>query len=212
MKDEVKWEMSQETIVRKVDAEGTQTTIDEPHFDKMKEGETMNFDAHVNVEAMPQGKHLKKATIFSNVPSGGTWEIISDEGKPVGGRGSAPSPIMYFATGAAFCMMSHVEMLAKQLDIEVKARLEQKAAFTTTLNFGGIDPKDVFGKGVKFTVNLILESREPDDKMEEFVAHCIQACMSLQTVMQAVPAEVGLVHNGNDIIKVEQPQSTSHAS
>ena len=207
MNTSVNWDVSPNTIVRKASEEGSQTTIDKPNFKRMKEGEQMNFDAHVNVEAMPHGKHLKKATIFSNVPNEGAWEIISDEGKAIGGRGSAPSPIMYFATGAVFCMMSHVEMLAHQAKIDVKARLEQKAAFTTTLNFGGIDPKDVFGKGVKFTINLILETDEPEDRMLEFVEHCIQACMSLQTVMEATPVAVGLQLNESPIIEVGQPES-----
>jgi len=205
MKNDVKWVMSPETIVRKADQQVSQSTIDKPYFEKMKEGEQMNFDAHVVVESMPEGQHLKKASVFSNVPHEPTWEIISDEGKAVGGRGSAPSPIMYFATGAAFCMMSHVEMLAHQAKIDVRARLEQKASFTTTLNFGGIDPKDVFGKGVQFTINLMLETDEPEERMAEFVQHCIQACMSLQTVMETVPAKVGLQLNGSELSKVHPP-------
>ena len=207
MNSSVNWDMSPKTIVRKAKEEASQTTIEKPNFKRMKEGEQMNFNAHVNVEALPEGKHLKKATVFSNVPNGGAWEIISDEGKAVGGRGSAPSPIMYFATGAALCMMSHVEMLAHQANVDVKARLEQKASFTTTLNFGGIDPKDVFGKGVSFTVNLVLETDEPEERMVEFVEHCLQACMSLQTVMEATPVEVGLVLNDAPLIEVGQSAS-----
>ena len=113
MNDTVSWTMREDTIVRKVDRQGSQETFGDPALEKVKQGQTMQFNAHVNVEALPQGKHLKKATIFSNVPNGGTWEIISDEGTAVGGRGSAPSPIMYFATGLALCMMSHIEMISR---------------------------------------------------------------------------------------------------
>ena len=75
MKDVV-WNMSDETIVRKVDTEATQDTLPDPHLEKVKQGERMRFDAHVNVESMPEGMHLKKVTIFSNVPNGGTRGLI----------------------------------------------------------------------------------------------------------------------------------------
>jgi hypothetical protein len=96
MNNDVNWLMSERTIVRKVQTHGKQETFEKPELERVKQGETMVFNAHVNVEGMPEVMHLKKATIFSNVPNGGTWEIISDEGTAVGGRGSAPSPIMYF--------------------------------------------------------------------------------------------------------------------
>ncbi len=197
---DVSWIMSSNTIVRKISAEPEQQTLPDPHLKKVKEGERMQFDAHVNVESMPQGMHLKKATIFSNVPNGGVWEIISDEGTVVGGRGTAPSPLMYFAAGLGFCLMSHVEMLSKQLDIEISSvRLEQRSSWTTTLDFGGIHPSDVFGKGERMEMNLLIESDEPQEKLEQFVSWCRQACMALQTVAGATPSHTRLYMNGHDV-------------
>ena len=199
----VSWAMSPRTIVRKVEDEPKQATLPDPHLKKVKEGERMRFDAHINVESMPEGMHLKKATIFSNVPNGGVWEVISDEGTAVGGRGSAPSPLMYFAAGLGFCMMSHVEMLSKQMDIRLKSvRLEQRSSWTTTLDFGGIHPSDVFGKGECMELNLLIESDEPPEKLEEFVRWCRQACMALQTTAAATPSVTRLVLNGEDIGEV----------
>lgn len=194
---DVSWDMSEQTIVRKVTTQPTQQTLPEPTLKKVKEGDRMTFHAHVNVESLPEGKHLKKATVFSNVPNGGTWELISDEGTAVGGRGTAPSPLMYFAVGLGLCLMSHVEMLAKQLDIKLDSvRLEQRSAFSTTLDLGGIHPRDVFGKGECAELHLLIESPEPTDKLTDFVGWCAQACMALQTVTRATPNEVQFYVNG----------------
>lgn len=144
----IEWDMSSTTIVRKLSEDAEQATFPPPHLDKVKQGELLKFHAHINVEQMPQGHHLKKATIFSNVPNGGTWELICDEGTAVGGRGSAPSPIMYFSAGLALCMMSHVEMLAQLSGIHLKkVKLEQKTEFSTTLNFGGIEAEEGIRQG-----------------------------------------------------------------
>ena len=107
MKD-IAWDMNNRTIVRKIETAPHQDTLPDPSLEKVKQGERMRFDAHVNVDSMSEGMHLKKVTIFSNVPNGGTWELISDEGTAVGGRGTAPSPLMYFAAGLGLCMMSQV--------------------------------------------------------------------------------------------------------
>ncbi|MFA0812925.1 OsmC-related (seleno)protein [Microbulbifer epialgicus] len=194
--DSLQWEMSSSTIVRKLGEDAEQSTFAPPHLDKVKQGELLKFHAHINVEQMPQGQHLKKATIFSNVPNGGVWELICDEGTAVGGRGSAPSPIMYFSAGLALCMMSHVEMLAKLAGIHMRrVKLEQKTEFSTTLDFGGIKPENVFGKGDRVEMHLIIESDEPEEKLLKFAHYCRQACMSLQTVANATPVNTQLFIN-----------------
>ena len=196
----VAWTMSDDTIVRKTDHTATQDTLPDPSLEKVKQGERMRFDAHVNVESMPQGMHLKKVTIFSNVPNGGTWELISDEGTAVGGRGTAPSPLMYFAAGLGLCMMSHVEMLAKSQDFEItSARLEQRSTWTTTMDLGAVSPKDIYGKGEQMQLNLILESPESPEKLSTFIIYCRQACMALQTVAAATPVATSLFLNGEPI-------------
>ncbi|TQV74172.1 OsmC family protein [Exilibacterium tricleocarpae] len=197
---DVNWTMNERTIVRKTNREGVQETFVSPHLTKVKQGERMQFDAHINVESLPQGQHLKKATIFSNVPNGGTWELISDEGTAVGGRGTAPSPLMYFAAGIGLCLMSHVEMLAQKLDLKIDSvRLEQKTSFTTTLDLGGIHPKHVFGKGEYSEMHLIMESSEKPEKLKLFASWCQQACMALQTVSANTPAPTALYLNNRRI-------------
>ncbi|KIT16896.1 OsmC family protein [Jannaschia aquimarina] len=197
---DVNWTMNEDTIVRRVSKAPRQDTLPDPSFEKVKRGGRMRFDAHVNVESMPEGMHLKRATVFSNVPNGGTWEIVSDEGTAVGGRGSAPSPLMYFAAGLGLCLMSHVEMLAKSRGFRIdRARLEQRASWTTTLDLGDVHPEDVQGLPEGAEMNLIIESSDSAEKVAEFVGHCRRACMALQAVASATPVATTLVLNGQEI-------------
>ncbi len=80
---DVSWDMNDRTIVRKIPDEPRQKTLPDPSLEKVRQGERMRFDAHVNVESMPEGKHLKKVTVFSNVPDGGTWELIPTKARPL---------------------------------------------------------------------------------------------------------------------------------
>ncbi|QPH54234.1 OsmC family protein [Pontivivens ytuae] len=200
---DVNWTMNEDTIVRRVDDTAAQSTLPDPSLEKVKQGERMRFDAHVNVEMMPQGKHLKKVTIFSNVPDGGTWEVISDEGTAVGGRGTAPSPLMYFAAGLGLCLMSHVEMLAKGRGFRIDgARLEQRSTWTTTLDLGAVSPQDVFGKAEGMEMNLLIDSPESPARIAEFVGYCRQACMALQAIAAETPVVTGLYLNGQEVGEV----------
>ncbi|ABD54231.1 OsmC family protein [Jannaschia sp. CCS1] len=197
---DISWEMNDQTIVRKTDKIARQDTLPDLTLKKVKQGDRMRFDAHVNVDSMAEGQHLKRVTIFSNVPGGGTWELISDEGVAVGGRGTAPSPQMYFAAGLGLCLMSHVEMLAKSGEFEItSARLEQRSTWTTTMDLGAVAPANIYGKGEHMQMNLIIESPEPTPKIAEFIAYCRQACMALQTVAAATPVATGLYLNGAHI-------------
>ncbi len=197
---DVAWKMDETTIVRKIEQQPEQVTLPDPSFTKIKQGERMHFDAHVNVESLPEGMHLKKATLFSNVPGGGTWEFISDEGRAVGGRGTAPSPLMYFAVGLGLCLMSHVEMLAKKDGFTIKsARLEERVSWTTTLDLGDVEPADTYGTAEGAQLNLLIESDDDPSTVEAFVTYCRQACMALQTVTSATPATTEIHLNGTRI-------------
>jgi uncharacterized OsmC-like protein len=198
--DESRETTTDRPIVRRVGTEPDQRTFPPPSFDKVRPGDDLEFDAHVNIEQVDDGRYLKKATIFSNVPNGGTWEVISDEGTAIGGEGSAPSPLMYFAVGMGFCLMSHVEIVAEQLDVDLaEARLEQRSSFATTYTLGDIHPREIFGHGETQEFHLVLEADASEEEMVEFAGWCRQACMALQTVEGGAPVVTELHLNGNQI-------------
>jgi uncharacterized OsmC-like protein len=192
-------------LVHRVDGVPEQETFDAPSFDKVRPGDDLEFDAHVNVEQVEGERYLKKATIFSNVPNGGTWEVLSDEGTAIGGEGSAPSPLMYFAVGMGLCLMSHVEIVAEQLGVELtSARLEQKSSFATTYTLGEIHPRDIFGRGEAQEFHLVIETDAPRTDMAEFARWCRQACMALQTVEGGAPVVTELHLNGEPVAIPEE--------
>ncbi len=168
---ELTWDMNERTIVRKLEERPDQQSLPDPHLVKVKQGERVRIDIHANVTFMPEGQHLKQVEISSNMPDAGNWSLISDEGTAVGGRATAPAPLMYFAAGLGLCLMTHVEMLAKARHFRIdKARLEQRCSFSRTMDIGGLDPALVYGKGEEMQVNLLIESPEPQERLEDFLA------------------------------------------
>ncbi|MEQ8655228.1 MAG: OsmC family protein [Kiloniellales bacterium] len=197
---ELFWEMSERTIVRKREARHEQESLPDPHLVKVKQGERVRIDIHANVTFMPEGQHLKQVEISSNMPDAGNWTLISDEGTAVGGRATAPAPLMYFAAGLGLCLMTHVEMLAKARNFQIdKARLEQRCSFSRTLDIGGLDPALVYGKGEEMQVNLLLESPETPERLAEFLGWCRQSCMALQSLAGATAIRTTLFINDEEI-------------
>lgn len=202
---ETPWEMSDRTIVRQVDKQLSHSTIEPPQFEKVKLGEPLHLQAHVRIEKMPGNEYLKKASIFTNVPNVGVWEIISDEGKAFGGNMSAPSPLMYFAAGLGFCFMTHVEFISKQMGIKIdNVVLEQRSIFETNFDFGltKMHPSDVYGLCSDNVMNLLVTSSEPPEKLKDFIEYCEDACMALQTLIRPSPAATALYLNGTRIAEV----------
>jgi hypothetical protein len=58
------------------------------------------------LEARSAGGQCKVGTAWTEGADGvrrsSAWELHCDEGRPLGGDDSAPTPLMYFAAGAAF--------------------------------------------------------------------------------------------------------------
>lgn len=200
---ELSWEMSPRTIVRKRDGRPEQESLPDPHLVKVKRGERVRIDIHANVNFMPEGQHLKQVELSSNMPDAGNWTLISDEGTAVGGRATAPPPLMYFAAGLGLCLMTHVEMLAKAREFRIdKARLEQRCSFSRTMDIGGLDPALVYGKGEEMQVNLLIESPETPERLEEFLGWCRQSCMALQSLAGATPVRTTLFINDEKVADV----------
>ena len=44
----------------------------------------------------------KRVVVSEDVPKGSVFEIVSDEGRAIGGNESAPTPLSYFAAAIAF--------------------------------------------------------------------------------------------------------------
>ena len=168
-------------------------------FKKPRSGEDMIIDMSVIVEPL-EGPMQKKATVSVNLPGWSDWEITCDEGTPGGGYDSAPAPLMYFSAGVAFCLMTHIQMAARETGLNIKSlKLEQRSQFRSKFNMETMHPKDNFGSGERFETNILIESDEPEDKIAEFVGWCEQACMAGQSIANAVQTDTNIILNGKRV-------------
>jgi len=168
-------------------------------FQKPKKGEKLLIDMSVIVEPL-EGPMQKKAYVSVNLPSWSDWEISCDEGTAGGGDDSAPAPLMYFSAGVAFCLMTHIQMAAQQLNLSYSyLKVEQRTQFSSDFNFETMHPKDNFGAGEKFETYVLIGSDEDPEKLAQFVGWCEQACMAGQIVRNATPLSTNIILNGQKI-------------
>ncbi|MEM8936545.1 MAG: OsmC family protein [Pseudomonadota bacterium] len=186
-------------LVKKVAEAAKPASFTFSEFKKPKSGERLNIDISVVVEPL-KGLQQKKASVSVNVPGWSDWEIECDEGLPGGGDDAAPSPLMYFSAGVAFCLMSHIQMSAHQLNLSLKSlRLEQRSRFSSDINFDKTQQTSIKGAGDLFETFIHIESDEPAEKIAQFVAQCQQACMAGQSIANVVPHDTSVILNGETL-------------
>jgi uncharacterized OsmC-like protein len=113
------------------------------------------FDVIFDVEARNTAKFRNDITVHLRGQHPVTVELPSDEGPKHGGDGTAPSPLAYFASALAACIMTQLRAFSRRLDIPlttiaVNTRLHWQAeqrgnapyesapvAFTMDIDLGG---------------------------------------------------------------------------
>lgn len=163
-------------------------------FTKPRKGERLKFETYI-VAVEGEGFHEKKAHLQLNLPGWRPWEINCDEGTGGTGLGTelAPSPLGYLSAGIAFCLMTHLKGLAKMAKIEfTELRVEQRVKFSSTIDFSGSRPEDVYGRNDGIETHVVVKTKEPTDRMGEFLQHAENACLAHQTVLAPVPGQLTL--------------------
>lgn len=79
---------------------------------------TIRFELKFDAEARNEGKYRTDITVIRRSRLGDEhYDMPTDEGQAVGGDGTAPWPLCYFASGLTGCFATHLRMFAKHLDI-----------------------------------------------------------------------------------------------
>lgn len=183
-----------ETIVKQAENPMQPTAFEVAEFKKPKKGERLKFETYI-VAVEGEEFHEKKAHLQLNLPGWRPWEINCDEGTGGTGLGTenAPSPLGYLSAGIAFCLMTHLKGLAKMAKIEfTELRVEQRVKFSSTIDFSGSKPEDVFGRNDGIETHVIVRTKEPNDRMSEFLQHAENACLAHQSILQPVPGQLTL--------------------
>lgn len=191
-------------VILKLEEPELPSTYEVSEFDKKivpKEG--IHFETNVIVRPIEEGttsKYLKQGILSYNLPGWGSWEVMCDEGTTGGGTDTAPSPLGYLSLGVAFCLMTHIKETITRDKINIKAiRIEQRVKFHSTYNFGDIKLEDIYGYTKSLETNIVVESDEPDERIERLAALSQQACMAANAFITAVPESTRVFHNGNQL-------------
>lgn len=118
----------------------------------------------------------------------GRYEFDCDEPPERGGTDSAPSPLEYFMSGAAFCFLSQVVQFAPLYHVQIAdARVDFRASFDDSEKYNLNGPGAAFQKVV---IKVQIESPSPRSDVDQLVAHAERGCHAVQSLMFPVPVEM----------------------
>ena len=161
---------------------------------KIKAGEPVCFAYHVVAE--PGEGQRKQGVILSPRPDYSSWDVVCDEGTGMGGDDAAPSPLGYLIMGVAFCLLTHIQGYLQKAPMQIdKIKVEIRAEYATLPP----DPQNG-GQGVgrcdAYSCHVLVDSPEPEEKIQQLVTICRDACMAIATVANAVPTSTKVFVNG----------------
>ncbi len=142
----------------------------------------------------------KRAHVAHEHPVGSAWQVISDEGQPLGGEDSAPEPLTYLAAAGAFCVLTQISQYAKanKLDLQ-SATVEQTYYYEQS---GAWRNQTRSGRAFKVTNTITIESSASPDDVEQMVRTAEQACFVEQSLVASVPISTEVVCNGERIAEL----------
>ncbi|QUS59012.1 OsmC family protein [Pseudovibrio brasiliensis] len=155
-----------------------------------------SFDFELNVVAKPLNGMQKIAEVEPNAPSWSNFVIHCDEGKAMGGSDEAPSPLSYFTSGVAFCLLTHLQEFIHHQQIAIESlKVELKMHFSTML---AVEPVTQSQEGLSngIEVSIIIESQEDPEVIQALTKLTEQSCIALQSIIRAVPGSIKCIHNG----------------
>lgn len=139
-------------------------------------------------------KERKRAVVAEEIPKGSEFEIISDEGRDIGGDELAPTPLSYFAAGIGFCLLSQIGLYAKAHGLILNSvRSEQTMRFSVA---GSWLRGDRRGAGLDLETTLEFCSREPGERILECVRSAELACFAHQSIHSDVAVRTTVIVNG----------------
>lgn len=176
-------------IVRKLE----ERTADAPT--SLKERQSRELSVTLTAESL-EGMR-KRAEVTLEQPVGSKWEILCDEGAYLAGDDTAPPPLVYFAVGIGFCLITQLSRFAKITRLDVKdIRLEQTARFVME---GSAVDGTMHGGGLGLETRVHVESDEPPERIQELIRMGEQTCFCHGSMREPVPSEIRATLNGEEL-------------
>lgn len=136
----------------------------------------------------------KHAHVTPGVKGYGAYELWSDEGTGLPpGADSAPAPLVYFAAGAAFCLVSHLTNLADDRTLDVR-----NIEVESELSFGYV--KGETGQrgvclGLRYLVDI--DSDEPQERLHQLIQEAKGMCLAEAALAEPVTIQTLLAIKGD---------------
>ena len=147
----------------------------------------------VRAEASPLDKCRKQ--VVAGQPGFGRFAFIADEGTYMpDGEGTAPTPLTYFVSGVALCLLSHLTEIAGKRKMAIDdVKVEAVARFHEE---GSALKGDKSGACDGFNLKVTIESPEPDAAVEELISMARRTCFTVDALTREHPPEIVSVING----------------
>lgn len=143
----------------------------------------------------------KHAHVTPGVKGYGAYELHSDEGTGLPpGTDSAPAPLVYFAAGAAFCLVSHLTTLSMDHHLDIRdIQVESELSF----GYANVESgQQGVCLGLRYLVDI--DSDEPQDKLNQLIQEAKGLCLAEAALAQPVQIQTLLAIKG-DVVDTDVP-------
>lgn len=118
----------------------------------------------------------------------GRFEFDCDEPPARGGVDSAPSPLEFFLSGAAFCLLSQLVQFAPLYHVQFnQARVDFRASFDDSEKYNLTGPDAAFQKIV---IKVIIDSPSAREDIDRLIKHAERGCHAVRSLANPVPVEM----------------------
>jgi uncharacterized OsmC-like protein len=141
----------------------------------------------------------RKQVVAGQPETGASFAFISDEGSYIpGGEGTAPSPLTYFVSGIALCLISHITQVAAKKKLSIR---NEKAEVTAHFHEeGSVLRGDAEGYCDSFEINISLDSEENITEIKQLIRMSHRLCFAEKAVAGTVPIHLSQTINGQVLL------------
>lgn len=140
----------------------------------------------------------RKQVVAGQPETGRSYAFIADEGNYIPeGEGTAPSPLTYFVSGIALCLISHVTQVAKKKKLAI--RNENVNAIVHFHEEGSVLKGDAEGYCDSLELTISLDSDEDVTEIKDLITLAHRLCFAEKALAGTVPITCHQELNGNDL-------------
>ena len=111
-----------------------------------------------------------------------------------GGEGTAPTPLTYFVSGVALCLLSHLTEIAAKRKLELRGpRVKVTARFHEQ---GSALKGDKLGQCDGFDISVQIDSDGPRERILELMEDAPRACFAVDALTREHPPTFSNTLNG----------------